>query len=67
MIHRCAVRDRRRGRIRISVYDFVAALFAFADYGGDAAEDAFAFGVCALFGVAVEDFGGGGKAGFADV
>lgn len=60
MIYRCAVRDGWCGRIRVSIDDFVAALFAFADYGGDAAEDAFAFGVGALFGVAVEDFGGGG-------
>ena len=60
MVHARAVGDRGCGRVRVGVDDFVAALFSFADDGGDAAEDAFAFGVCALFGVAVEDFGGGG-------
>jgi hypothetical protein len=62
-----AVRDRGCRRVRVRVDDFVAALFTLADDGCDAAEDAFAFGVCALFGVAVEDFGGGEKAGFEDV
>lgn len=67
MVHGCAIGDRWCRWVRVRVDDFVAALFAFADYGGYAAEDAFAFGVCALFGVAVEDFGGGEEAGFREV
>jgi hypothetical protein len=52
---------------RISIDDFVAALFSLANDRGDSAKDAFAFGVCALLGVAVEDFGFGKQAGFAQV
>lgn len=64
MVDRRAVRDRGCGRVWIRVDDFVAPLFALADYGGDTAQDAFAFSVCAFLGVAVEDFCGGGEAGF---
>lgn len=67
MVYRCAVRDGWGRGIRVRVDDFVAALLALADDGGDAAQDAFAFGVCALFGVAVEDFCRGSEAGFAEV
>ncbi len=69
MVDGCAVGDRGRWGIRVRVDDFVAALFAFTDYGGDAAEDAFAFVVCGAGGgavlcvVAVEDFGLWGEAG----
>ena len=45
--------------VRIRVLDFVAALFALADYVGHAAEDAFAF-LGAAF-VAVEDVGAEGE------
>lgn len=44
----------------IRVYDFIAALFSFADYACDAVEGAFAFlldGAGAGAGGAVEDFG----------
>ena len=65
MVYRCAVRYTGGWRVRISIDDFVAALFALADYGCYAAEDAFAFGLGrAFFGVAVEDFCLGGEAGF---
>lgn len=64
MVDGCAVGLRGGRGVRVGVDDFVAALLALADDGGDAAEDAFAFGCGALFGVAVEDFGCGGEAGF---
>jgi hypothetical protein len=65
VVYGCAVGDAGCWGIGVRVDDFVAALLAFADYGGDAAEDAFAFGGGgAFFGVAVEDFGGGEEAGF---
>jgi hypothetical protein len=67
VVYARAVWDRRGRWIRVRVDDFVAALFAFSDDGCDAAQDAFAFCVCALFGVAVEDFGGGEEAGFEDI
>jgi hypothetical protein len=67
VVYARAVRDRWCWRIRVRVDDFIAALFAFSDDGCDAAEYAFAFCVCALFGVAVEDFGGRKEAGFEDV
>ena len=66
--YRHQVSDRRsiRGRqvaagdgIGVCILDFVAALFAFAYYVCDAAEDAFAF-LGAAF-VAVEDVGAEGK------
>lgn len=69
VVYACAVRDRGCWGIWVCIDDFVAALFALADYGGDAAEDTFAFVVCgrrgrAVFGVvAVEDLGLGGKTG----
>lgn len=68
MVYACAVRDGGSGRIWVCVDDFVAALFTFADYGGDAAEDALAFKGGAVIGgavfgvVAVEDFGLGEQA-----
>jgi hypothetical protein len=64
VVNGSSIRDGRSWRIGVSIDDFVATLFALSDDRGDAAEDAFAFGVCALFGVAVEDFCGGGEAGF---
>jgi hypothetical protein len=67
VVYARAVRDRRGRWIRVRVDDFVAALFAFSDDGCNAAEYAFAFCVCALLGVAVEDFGGREEAGFEDV
>jgi len=67
VVDRRAVRDRGCGRIGVRVDDFVAPLLALADDGGDAAEDAFALCVCAFLGVAVEDFCGGGEAGFTQV
>lgn len=67
MVHACAVRHRRRRGIRVGVDDLVAALFALADDGGDAAQDAFTFGVGAFLGVAVEDFGGWEEASFGGV
>ena len=42
MVDGSAVRDRGGRRVGIGVDDFVAALLALADDGGDAAEDAFA-------------------------
>lgn len=69
MVYGGAVGDAGRGGVRVGVDDFVAALLALADDGGDAAEDAFAFkggggGRGAVFDVvAVEDFGAGGEAG----
>ena len=64
MVYGGAVGGCGDGGVGVCVDDFVAPLFAFADYGGYAAEDAFAFGLlgCFCFGgvVAVEDFGLGG-------
>ncbi len=68
MVDGCAVGDRWCWGVGVCIDDFVAALFAFADYGGDTAEDAFAFVVCGARGgavlcvVAVEDFGLGREA-----
>ena len=61
VVYRGAVGERGRRRVRVCVDDLVAALLAFADYGGYAAEDAFAFG--GALGWAVEDFCAGGEAG----
>jgi hypothetical protein len=52
---------------RIRIDDFIAALFSLANDGGDAAQDAFTLGVCAFLWVAVEDFGRGDEARFANV
>lgn len=59
VVHGGAVGDGGGRGIRVRVDDFVAALLALADDGGDAAEDAFALGGrgVARLGVAVEDLG----------
>lgn len=56
MIYGSAVGNCWGGRIGVGIDDLVAALFAFANYGCDAAEDTFAL-EGAGFVVAVEDFG----------
>lgn len=63
MVDGCAVGLCGGGWIRVGVYDFVAALLAFANDLGDAAKDALAFGVLARFIVAVEDLGVVGELG----
>jgi len=69
MVYTGAVGYGGRGRVWVSIDDFVATLFAFADYRGDAAEDAFTFKGGAVVGgpmlgvVPVEDFGLGRESG----
>lgn len=57
MVNACAVGHGRRGWVRVCVDDFVAALLAFADDGGYAAEYAFSFEGAGLGICPVKDFG----------